>query len=84
MRAPWDEAKRLASLIDPAKVIAGGKSDRDAHYLDPTLLYPVTWDDKSKRPTNRAFRISLTRENVCPLTGKLRSTNEDGYGSFRS
>src|SRR6267378_4666706 len=37
---------RLASLIDPAKVIAGGKSDRDAHYLDPTLLYPVTWNDK--------------------------------------
>jgi acyl-CoA reductase-like NAD-dependent aldehyde dehydrogenase len=27
-------------------VIAGGKSDRDAHYLDPTLLYPITWDDK--------------------------------------
>jgi aldehyde dehydrogenase (NAD+) len=38
--------KRLASLIDPAKVIAGGKSDPDAHYLDPTLLYPITWDDK--------------------------------------
>src|SRR5271155_3350004 len=37
---------RLAGLIDPAKVIAGGKSDRDAHYLDPTLLYPITWDDK--------------------------------------
>jgi hypothetical protein len=37
-----------------------------------------------KRLTNRAFRISLTRENVCPLTGKLRSTNEDGYGSFQS
>src|SRR5712672_3792647 len=37
---------RLAALIDPAKVVAGGKSDRDAHYLDPTLLYPVTWDDK--------------------------------------
>ena len=37
---------RLASLIDPAKVIAGGKSDPDAHYLDPTLLYPITWDDK--------------------------------------
>ena len=27
-------------------MIAGGKSDRDAHYLDPTLLYPITWDDK--------------------------------------
>jgi aldehyde dehydrogenase (NAD+) len=37
---------RLASLIDPAKVIAGGKSDPDAHYLDSTLLYPITWDDK--------------------------------------
>jgi aldehyde dehydrogenase (NAD+) len=41
--------ERLASLIDPAKVIAGGKSDPDAHYLDPTLLYPVTWDDKSMK-----------------------------------
>jgi aldehyde dehydrogenase (NAD+) len=37
---------RLASLIDPAKVIAGGKADPDAHYLDPTLLYPITWEDK--------------------------------------
>jgi len=37
---------RLAGLIDPSKVIAGGKSDRDARYLDPTLLYPITWDDK--------------------------------------
>src|SRR6202034_2485194 len=38
--------ERLASLIDPAKVIAGGKADPKAHYLDPTLLYPVTWEDK--------------------------------------
>ena len=37
---------RLALLIDPSKVIAGGKSDPKAHYLDPTLLYPITWDDK--------------------------------------
>ena len=41
--------ERLASLIDPAKVIAGGKSDPNAHYLDPTLLYPVTWEDKSMK-----------------------------------
>ena len=38
--------ERLASLIDPSKVIAGGKSDPQAHYLDPTLLYPITWEDK--------------------------------------
>src|ERR1700735_2044948 len=37
---------RLAGLIDPAKGIAGGKSDRAAHYLDPTVLYPITWDDR--------------------------------------
>jgi len=37
--------ERLASLIDPAKVIAGGKADPDARYIDPTILYPVTWDD---------------------------------------
>jgi len=40
------EVSRLAALLDPAKVIAGGRSDPDAHYLDPTLVYPVSWDDK--------------------------------------
>jgi aldehyde dehydrogenase (NAD+) len=39
------EVSRLAGLIDPAKVTAGGRSDPDARYLDPTILYPVTWDD---------------------------------------
>src|SRR5712675_924372 len=38
--------ERLASLIDPSKVIAGGKSDPQSHYLDPTLLYPITWEEK--------------------------------------
>src|SRR6202167_3817624 len=38
--------ERLAGLIDPNKVVAGGKSDPQSHYLDPTLLYPITWEDK--------------------------------------
>src|ERR1700758_4288087 len=37
---------RLASLIDPAKVVYGGKSDAAARYLDPTILYPISWSDK--------------------------------------
>jgi aldehyde dehydrogenase (NAD+) len=37
---------RIAGLIDPAKVVIGGQSDADAHYIDPTIVYPVTWDDK--------------------------------------
>ena len=39
------EVSRLAGLIDPAKVVAGGRSDPDARYLDPTIVYPVAWDD---------------------------------------
>jgi aldehyde dehydrogenase (NAD+) len=38
--------ERLSSLIDPKMVIYGGKSDPAAHYLDPTILYPVSWSDK--------------------------------------
>jgi aldehyde dehydrogenase (NAD+) len=38
--------ERLASLIDPKKVVYGGKVDAPARYLDPTILYPVTWSDK--------------------------------------
>ncbi len=37
---------RLASLIDPQKVVYGGKSDVAARYLDPTILYPISWPDK--------------------------------------
>jgi aldehyde dehydrogenase (NAD+) len=39
------EVSRLAGLIDPKKVIIGGRSDPAACYLDPTIVYPVTWDD---------------------------------------
>jgi aldehyde dehydrogenase (NAD+) len=39
------EASRLAGLIDPAKVVIGGRSDPESRYLDPTIIYPVSWDD---------------------------------------
>lgn len=39
------EVSRLSALIDPVKVVAGGQADADARYLDPTILYPVSWDD---------------------------------------
>ena len=38
--------KRLASLIDPSKLVSGGKFDESARYLDPTILYPVSWSDE--------------------------------------
>src|SRR5437879_6961292 len=37
--------ERLASLIDESKVVAGGASDPKTRYIDPTIIYPVTWDD---------------------------------------
>jgi aldehyde dehydrogenase (NAD+) len=36
--------KRFAGLIDPKLVVAGGKWDEEARYVDPTIMYPVTWD----------------------------------------
>jgi hypothetical protein len=41
--------KRLASLIDPSKVVAGGKSDPDARYLDPTFSIPSPGTTRSWR-----------------------------------
>lgn len=39
------EVSRLSSLLDPSKVVVGGQADADARYLDPTIVYPVSWDD---------------------------------------
>src|SRR5271154_4060721 len=38
--------ERLVSVIDPKKVVYGGKTDAAARYLDPTILYPISWSDK--------------------------------------
>jgi len=40
------EVKRLVSLIDPQKVVAGGDWDEELRYLAPTVVYPVEWGDK--------------------------------------
>lgn len=39
------EVTRVAGLVDPAKVVIGGRADPEARYLDPTIVYPVSWDD---------------------------------------
>ncbi|HEX8666996.1 MAG TPA: aldehyde dehydrogenase family protein [Allosphingosinicella sp.] len=37
---------RLAALLDPEKIVAGGRFDEAASYFDPTILYPVSWSDR--------------------------------------
>lgn len=39
------DAQRVASYILPEKVVHGGRSDIKARYVEPTILYPSTWDD---------------------------------------
>jgi aldehyde dehydrogenase (NAD+) len=86
--------ERLTSLIDPAKVIAGGKADPKAHYLDPTLLYPVTWEDKIMEDeifgpilpilTYKTFDEAMTRMAVTPhaLAGFIFSRDQKTIDRF--
>jgi aldehyde dehydrogenase (NAD+) len=37
--------QRLASLIDPSKIVYGGRTNAADRYIEPTLLYPVDWPD---------------------------------------
>jgi aldehyde dehydrogenase (NAD+) len=39
------EVNRLVSLIDPKLVVSGGRSNAAERYLEPTILFPVTWED---------------------------------------
>jgi len=39
------DAQRVASYILPEKVVHGGRSDIKARYVEPTILYPSSWDD---------------------------------------
>jgi aldehyde dehydrogenase (NAD+) len=39
------DAERVASYIIPEKVVIGGRYDVAARYVEPTVLYPSTWDD---------------------------------------
>ncbi|WP_265131076.1 aldehyde dehydrogenase family protein [Chryseobacterium oranimense] len=39
------DAERVASYIIPEKVVIGGRYDIKDRYVEPTVLYPSTWDD---------------------------------------
>jgi aldehyde dehydrogenase (NAD+) len=88
------EVTRLAALIDPAKVVIGGRSDPEARYLDPTIVYPVTWDDRimedevfgpilpvlTYRTLDEAFgRIAA---GPCPLAAFIFSRNQRAIDRF--
>lgn len=39
------DTERVASYIIPEKVVLGGRFDVKARYVEPTILYPSTWED---------------------------------------
>lgn len=39
------DTERVASYIIPEKVILGGRFDIKSRYVEPTILYPSTWED---------------------------------------
>jgi len=66
--------ERLASLIDPKKVVYGGKFDAPARYLDPTIIYPVLWSDKiMKDEIFGPLLPILTYSDLGKLLEKIRS-----------
>jgi aldehyde dehydrogenase (NAD+) len=85
---------RLAALIDPAKVVAGGESDPGDRYLDPTILYPVSWEDKVMEEeifgpilpvlTYRTFDEALERiaAKPRPLAGFIFSSDQARIDRF--
>jgi aldehyde dehydrogenase (NAD+) len=87
---------QLSGLIDQAKVITGGHYNRDQRYLDPTIVFPVSWDDKimqdeifgpilpvlTYRSLDEAFeKIAAT---PTPLAGYVYSRNQATIDRFVS
>jgi len=65
---------RLASLIDRKKVVYGGKSDAPDRYLDPTILYPISWADKiMEEEIFGPILPILTYSDLGKLVAKIKS-----------
>jgi len=86
--------ERLASLIDQRKVVAGGRSDPEARYIDPTIIYPVTWNDPIMEDEifgpllpiltykDMDAAISEVKKHPKPLSGFLFSRDQKAIDHF--
>ncbi len=65
---------RVLRLIDPAKVVAGGTSDREERYIEPTVMDGVTQDDPiMKEEVFGPVLPILTYSNLESLVETLKS-----------
>lgn len=85
---------RLVNLIDEIKIIFGGKTDLEKLYIQPTLLYPVNWNDKIMQEeifgpilpilvyTNFDEALNQIRNHEKPLSAYLFSNNSNEIEKF--
>lgn len=88
------EVSRLASLIDAERVVVGGNADPDERYIDPTIVYPVTWADPIMKEeifgpilpilTYASFDEALKRiaEKPSPLAAYIFSKQQESIDRF--
>jgi aldehyde dehydrogenase (NAD+) len=88
------EVRRLAALIDPDRTVAGGHCDPLARYVDPTIVYPTSWDDPVMESeifgpilpilTYRSFDEVLERisDKPSPLAAYIFSQNQSAIDRF--
>src|SRR5262249_16957646 len=88
--------KRLASLVDPKKVITGGTYDEQNRYFDPTFCYLVYWSDKVMqdeifglilpvlRYSSFSNAIATIKARFRPLAGFIFSQNQSAIDTFIS
>jgi aldehyde dehydrogenase (NAD+) len=74
--------------------VAGGSADRATRYLDPTILYPVTWDDPIMEDEifgpilpiltykDMDAAIREVKKHPKPLSGFLFSRNQKAIDHF--
>ena len=61
--------------------MVGDASGLDGEAIMSNLDHRELTEIEGKRPANHASHFAIIYENVCPLTGKLMGTHDDGYCS---
>ena len=65
---------RLAALIDENKIVYGGRTNAADRYIEPTLLYPVDWNDPVMQ--DEIFGPILPIISYSDLDDVIRKINE--------
>jgi aldehyde dehydrogenase (NAD+) len=88
--------RRLAELLNSAQVVAGGRTDEGERYVDPTILYPVSWSDRVMQEeifgpvlpilpyTDYDALLARIKSLPKPLAAYVFSRDQDNIDRFRS